>query len=143
MRTVRDIMDGAVVSLEPQMRVAQAAAILADHQISGAPVCAEDGRVVGVLSQSDLTGVFDDAGAKTVADVMTPEVLSVGADEPVERAIHTMAFEGVHRLVVVDGERRLAGIVTSMNVLRDLAGFRREDGRCQAVAPPEGCRRTS
>jgi predicted transcriptional regulator len=106
-------------------------------------VCAEDGRVVGVLSQSDLTGIFEGGDAKTVAEVMTPEVLSVGADEPVDRAIHTMAFEGVHRLVVLDEERRLAGIVTSMNVLRDLAGFHRKDGGCEAIAPPEGCRRTS
>ena len=49
-----------------------------------------------------------------------------------------MVFEGVHRLVVLDKDCRLVGIITSMDILRDLAGFgRRTTKREIAVAPPE------
>jgi predicted transcriptional regulator len=47
-----------------------------------------------------------------------------------------MAFEGVHRLLVVDEAEHLVGIVTSMDVLRELAGFPRPQDRVVAVAPP-------
>jgi hypothetical protein len=61
----------------------------------------------------------------------------VSADDPLERAITLMmAPEGVHRLVVLE-DRRLAGIITAMDVLRELAGFgRRNSLRVIAVAPP-------
>ncbi len=45
-------------------------------------------------------------------------------DHPVARAIEVMAFEGAHRLVVLDG-KRLVGIVRTMDVMRELAGFPR------------------
>jgi CBS domain-containing protein len=66
---------------------------------------------------------------------MTPGILAVGPDEPLERAIELMAFEGVHRLLVLEGNN-LAGIITSLDVLRSLAGFPRRDQRVVAVAPP-------
>jgi predicted transcriptional regulator len=64
-------------------------------------------------------------------------VISVGADEPLDRAIQLMAFEGVHRLVVLDSDRQLVGIISSMDILKDLAGYgRRMTRREIAVAPP-------
>ncbi len=51
-----------------------------------------------------------------------------------------MAFERVHRLVVLDADQRLAGVVGSMQVPRHLAGFPRRDERVVAVAPPESPR---
>ena len=136
MRTVADLMETAVRSLTPEMRLARAAAVLADDQIGGAPVCDEDGKVVGVLSQSDLTDVFASPRERTVAEVMTPEVLFVRESAPIGEAIRSMAFEGVHRLIVLDDEGRLRGVVSSMDILRELAGFERENRRSTAVAPP-------
>jgi predicted transcriptional regulator len=137
MRSVRDIMTTAVLSLTPDMRLARAAALLDEHQISGAPVCEEGGRVLGVLSRADLTESFGQNRHRTVGELMTPEALTVRSDDPIERAIQRMAFEGVHRLVVVDERGRLEGMVSSMDVLRELAGFPSRDTRVIAVAPPE------
>jgi predicted transcriptional regulator len=137
MRTTQDIMSTAVCTVTPDMRLARAAELLAENQVSGAPVCDRDGRVIGILSESDLTDAFAGRHERTVADVMTPEVLSVRSDQPIGQAIRTMAFEGVHRLVVLDEKGLLRGIVTSMDILRELAGFEREDRRGTSVAPPE------
>jgi predicted transcriptional regulator len=137
MRTIRDIMEPNVFWLPHDMPLKRAAAELAERQISGAPVCAPDGSIVGMLSTSDLTDFYGGVNElRLVRDVMTPEILAVGPDDPIDRAIRSMAFEGVHRLMVLDAERRLLGIVTSMDVLRELAGFPRQPMRVVAVAPP-------
>lgn len=56
MKSVRDIMTMDVVALDPEMTLREAAATLADHHVTGAPVVV-NGRVVGVLSASDILGV--------------------------------------------------------------------------------------
>lgn len=127
MRPVGDIMETNVHWLPDDMPVDRAAHELVTRRVTGAPVCARDGRVVGVLSTTDVLELYGSIGGlSAVHDAMTPEVLSVCKDEPVARAIELMAFEAVHQLLVVDPDGRLAGIVTSMGVLRELAGIERE-----------------
>ncbi|HZU83934.1 MAG TPA: CBS domain-containing protein [Polyangiaceae bacterium] len=136
MTLVRDLMAQDVLSLSPDMPLAEAARALSERQVSAAPVCSADGRVVGVLSTTDVAESFGAGADHTVADAMTMEVLWATADWPVEQAVHRMVFEGVHRLVVLDGSGHLAGIISAMDVLRHLAGFPRHELRVMAVAPP-------
>jgi len=137
MRLVRDIMEPDVLWIPSDMPLERVAHALASRQVSGAPVCAPDGRLIGMVSTTDLAELYGSALELRVArDVMTPEVLAVGPDDPIEAAIKLMAFEGVHRVVVVDVQCHLHGIVTSMDVLRELAGFPRPPPRILAVAPP-------
>jgi predicted transcriptional regulator len=136
MRTVRDIMEPNVFWLSADAPLKRAAEALAEKQIGGAPACAADGKIVGMFSKTDLTEYYGGANElRLVRDVMTPEIIAVRPEDSVARAIELMAFEGVHRLLVFDGER-LAGIVTSMDILRELAGFPRHGRRVVAVAPP-------
>lgn len=136
MTLVRDAMQTEVIWLWHDQALADAAAVFSEHDIGGAPVCNRDGMVVGLLSKTDVTAsaARSDSG-RSVESAMTREVISVGADEPLERAISIMAFEGVHRLLVLDAQSQLAGIITSMDVLRELAGFGRTATR-RPVAPP-------
>lgn len=137
MRTVREVMEPNVFWLPTDMPLLRAAEELAAKQFSGAPACSPDGRIVGMISLTDLTDNYGGANeSRLVRDVMSPAVLTVAQSAPLEDAIRRMAFEGVHRLVVLDGEERLVGIITSMDVLRDLAGFPRQPHRSFAVAPP-------
>ncbi len=136
MRKVRDIMEPNVFWLAADAPLERAAETLAERQISGAPVCDPDGKVVGMLTKTDLAEYYGSANEmRLVRDAMTPAIVSVRPDEPIERAVQLMAFEGVHRLLVLEGER-LEGIITSMDVLRELAGFPRREHRVIAVAPP-------
>ncbi len=138
MALVRDIMETNVLCLSPDMPLEEAARALAERQVGAAPVCTPEGRVIGVLSKTDITELFGPAGeARRVREAMTEEVLSVPPEAPIETAIRAMAFEGVHRLAVLDAGGRLAGIVSAMDVLRQLAGFPRRDERVVAVAPQE------
>jgi predicted transcriptional regulator len=136
-RPVRAVMETNVFWIAADTPLERAAQALAERQISGAPVTARDGRIIGMISKTDLTDFYGPAHELRLAcDVMTPELLAVKPDEPLQRAVQLMAFEGVHRLLVLDEQDRLLGIVTSMDVLRELAGYPRQTARVEAVAPP-------
>jgi CBS domain-containing protein len=51
---------------------------------------------------------------------MNPDVISLYAEDPAMAAVEEMAKRGIHRIVVLDGESKLAGIVTPMDVVRAL-----------------------
>jgi CBS domain-containing protein len=136
---VRDAMQPNVVWLLRDQSLRQAADVLSEQDIGGAPVCDREGNVLGMLSKTDLTEyAARDELDRSVERAMTRGATCVGADEPLERAISLMAFEGIHRLVVLDEQAHLAGIITAMDVLREIAGFgRKATMRVIAVAPPE------
>jgi CBS domain-containing protein len=140
-----------VVTVTDTMDLREAAKILVQERISGAPVVDELGRLVGVLSQSDLVEYelatereltveapfyrrpYDEAldpsrgfqiqelPADTVSDVMTPYLITVQEDTPIREVAARMADCGIHRVVVVDDEQQIHGIVTSLDVLRWVA----------------------
>lgn len=69
----------------------------------------------------------------TAGEIMTPLVFSVPETATVAEASALMAYEGVHRLVVVSQENRVAGIISSMDVLRWVA---RQSGYVLPLDPP-------
>jgi CBS domain-containing protein len=147
----KDIMNPHVVSVTDTMDLREVAKIFMEEGITGAPVVDEVGHLVGVISQSDLVEYelaieheltveapfyhrpYDDAldpsrgfqieelPADTVKDVMPPFLVTVEEDTPIREVAARMAKFGIHRLIVVDEDQQLRGIVTSMDVLRWVA----------------------
>lgn len=136
---VRDVMAPIVRSLSRDQSLAEAARLFAEHDISGAPVCDRQRQVLGMLSKTDIAEfVAKNQLDHSVEEAMEREVHSVREDEPLSAAVKLMGFEGVHRVVVVDGAGHLMGILTAMDVVREIAGYgRRASTRIEAVAPPE------
>jgi CBS domain-containing membrane protein len=124
MLKLSDIMNHDVFTLLASAPADQAAWELATRGFTGAPVRDETGRLVGVLSRSDLMdpernqGSLDD---KEVQDVMTRAIFALEPQAPVIRAIRLMVREGIHRVIVMDERRDVVGIVTSTDVLNALA----------------------
>lgn len=122
---VSDVMTHSVVTLLPEMTLAQAAATLSTIGVTGAPVCDGEGRLIGIFSQSDVVKVDGSiAAGATIADTMTRTVLTVRASDPLKAAIGSMAAHGVHRLPVLDEDGHIAGIITPMDLVRAIAGGR-------------------
>jgi CBS domain-containing protein len=145
MKTISDCMTREVLALAPETSLEGAARLFSTRHISGAPVIDPDGKPLGVLTQHDITdpdrGRRDGHGQSlfyklragsierhqcgkvatpgTVGDIMTSFVVAVPPDKPIEEAARLMVSDGVHRLLVVQGQR-LVGIVTSMDLLRAL-----------------------
>jgi CBS domain-containing protein len=113
--------------------------LLVKHRISGVPVCDADGRVVGVVSESDilwkelrtlseghglidrlLAGAYGDdkrATARTAGEAMSPPAITIAPDASVAWAARTMVECMMNRLPVVS-DGRLVGIVARPDLVR-------------------------
>jgi CBS domain-containing protein len=133
--TVGDAMTKRVITFEPGQHASDAALRLGVEGIAGGPVV--DGEVVvGIITLRDLlereghtssqtTGPFLRAERHlanlTVADVMTKDVITIRAEEPLVHALELMDSSGVNRLPVVNGQDRPVGILARDDVLHAIA----------------------
>jgi len=123
MLRIADIMTSEVFTLPATCRADQAAWELSLRGYSGAPVRDDGGRLVGVLSRSDLADPERNQGpldAKEVLDLMTPAMFTLSPHAPVAQAVKLMVREAIHRVIVMDEDRQMVGIVTSSDVLHAL-----------------------
>jgi predicted transcriptional regulator len=142
---VADAMSHNLISISCNSTLSEAADVLCEHQITGAPVVDEGGRCVGVISGSDFihskAGELDETnvrhvlnrgtlGAFCIEEVrqdlvrshMTPMVRTVGEHIPLVQAARCMCRDHVHRLIVVDEDERPTGILTSLDLVATLIG---------------------
>jgi len=124
MLRISDVMTRDVFTLAASTPAETAAWELTVRGFTGAPVRDARGRLVGVLSRSDLCDPERNLGgleAKEVQDLMTPALFTLDASESVARAARLMVREGIGRVVVMDrGE--MVGILTSSDILSQVAG---------------------
>ena len=114
------IMARKVVCARPEMDASEARRRMLERGVSGLPVVDAWGRAIGVISKTDLVAheVTADGGRVRVRDIMTPLVFALSPDASVARAAALMAYEGVHRIIIVDAGGHLLGVVTSLDVAR-------------------------
>ncbi|MEV6329947.1 CBS domain-containing protein [Streptomyces sp. NPDC051909] len=122
-----EVMTAEVVQARPDTSFRELARLLAAHRVSGLPVVDEDDKVMGVVSQTDLSrwqargGVdpADAAGAApTAGRLMTGPAVTVHPEQRVVDAARIMERRLIGRLPVVDEADRLVGIVTRRDLLR-------------------------
>ena len=100
---------------------------LIEEGIGGAPVGDAEGHLLGIVSKTDLLCAWRDLGTQrdrqplTAGDVMMPVVFALTEDSTVAEAAALMAYEGVHRLPIVDRETRVVGVVTTLDLRRWIA----------------------
>jgi CBS domain-containing protein len=125
----REIMTRPVITLEAEMSLLQAAAVLAEQQVAAAPVLNEDGELVGMLTEGDLIterlgpdpGPQDRRGgaAQTVGEVMTSTVIAMSASADAADLAEAMLDYDVHSVPIVEGSE-VIGIVSQRDLLRTL-----------------------
>jgi diguanylate cyclase (GGDEF)-like protein/PAS domain S-box-containing protein len=88
-------------------------------------VTAEDERPAGILTERDVARLVAgqaDLSELSVSEVMTTPVLTVAVGSTVQNAAYTMKEHGIRRVVVVDGNGRIAGLVTQSDIVKGLEG---------------------
>lgn len=143
----KDIMTTNLVTVSPQTDVTTAVRMLLEKRINGAPVVDDQGKLIGILCQSDLVAqqkkmpvptlftLLDSyiqvgsskqmekqarkIAALTVADAMTSDPVTVSPDTDLETVAALMVDNSFHTLPVVEGEQ-LVGIIGKEDVLRTL-----------------------
>lgn len=119
---VKDHMSKNVATLSPDMEIAHATQYLIAHNISGAPVLDEHGRLVGILTEQDcmkvvMHSVFHGEPAGLVSEYMSKDPKSVTPEQSI-LTLAEMLLEGrYHRYPVVDNGR-LVGIISRRDVMR-------------------------
>ncbi|MEX2393138.1 MAG: CBS domain-containing protein [Actinomycetota bacterium] len=110
------------VTARPEESLADAASRMRWNDV-GCVVVLEDGRLIGILTERDLTrSVADnvDAARTTVEDYMTPDPHIVGVGTDAKEAARQMISAGVRHLPLVDALGALAGILSMRDIMADL-----------------------
>jgi len=118
---VNEVMTRGVECIRPNDSIAHAAERMKELDVGALPVCGDGDRLVGMITDRDIT-VRATAGCcgpsdTCVRDVMTPNIIYVFEDQDVSEAAQLMEENQIRRLVVLNRDKRLVGIVS----LGDLA----------------------
>ena len=128
--TVAELMQRNVKTVGSETSVAEAIVSLADAHISGMPVVDGAGKVIGVLSTTDVLAAEAEAEDPTarqtlfentaVREIMTPRPFTVAADEDLREAARQMLYADVHRLFVAEGDK-VVGVISTTDIVRAVA----------------------
>ena len=148
MLQARDIMTKEVITVSPETRVSDLTQTLAGKNLGGVPVVDAEGRLVGIVTQSDLIARVEELElppalnildfhlylqipshlfrkvekmlGTTVADIMSPKPLTISPDTPVPRIAALMDQQKIHTLPVLEGGK-IVGIIGKIDLIRALA----------------------
>lgn len=127
---VAELMKTDLKTVAPETIVEDALVMLAESHISGLPVIDHRGRLVGVLSTSDVLQALADAPSPAdrerifedtfVRDIMTSRPMTVSSDADVMEAAREMLYLEVHRLFVEDAGE-LVGVISQTDIVGAVA----------------------
>ena len=124
-KKARDIMSGDCTCIGENDSVLDAAKRLAELDVGAMPICGEDDRLKGMITDRDIV-VKVLAQGKDPASTKAGEVgagdgetITIGADDSIEQTLRTMIEHKVRRLPVIDG-KRLVGIISQADVATNL-----------------------
>jgi CBS domain-containing protein len=140
---VKDLMDPEVPTVKPEATLAEAYRFLLDNNVIGACVVTEDGQFAGYVSEGDFIratipsatdiAIYESIITEKqlpeqmvrnlrftkVEDIMTPNLVTIGADEPILNALALLHVHGLKRLPVLDGNM-LVGTISRATILKNL-----------------------
>lgn len=122
-KTARDIMSPDCECVGENDSVLDAAKRLAELDIGAMPICGEDDRLKGMITDRDIVvkviAKEKDPSSTKVGELAEGKPVTIGADDSVEDALKAMSSHQVRRLPVIDGHK-LVGIVSQADVARNL-----------------------
>jgi CBS domain-containing protein len=123
MTTAREIMTPDVTCVGEKETLADAAKKMAELGVGALPICGEDNRLKGMVTDRDIVvkvlAQGRNPGDVTAGDLGEGKPVTIGADDDTNEILRTMASHKVRRLPVIDGHQ-LVGIVAVADVARAL-----------------------
>lgn len=122
-KTAREVMTGGAECIGENDSVLDAAKRLAELDVGAMPICGEDDRLKGMLTDRDIVvkvlAQGKDPSSTTAGELGEGKPVTIGADDSIEDAISTMKDHKVRRLPVIDGHE-LIGIVSQADLARSV-----------------------
>jgi CBS domain-containing protein len=123
MATARELMTQGVECVNSTESLVEAARKMRDLDVGALPICGEDQRLKGMLTDRDIVvkciAEGKDPNSVRAVDLAQGKPVTIGADDSAEETLRTMAKNQVRRLPVIDGHQ-LIGIVAQADVARAL-----------------------
>ena len=144
----RDIMNKNVITVQEDSSIEEAAGILTEYKISGAPVVNKQGKIVGMVTEGDLLhketnprtpaflnilgafiyvrGIeryredFKKLAATSTSEIMTTDVITASGDMEIEDVAALMVEHGIKRVPVVENGN-IIGIISRADIIKTLA----------------------
>lgn len=118
-KTVKDIMTSNVEVVPPECTVQEAAQLMKEMNIGALPICDGD-RLKGIVTDRDIctriVAEGKDPTYSTVTEAMSEGLVFCFEDDSVEHATRRMENKKVGRILVLNHEKRLCGILSLKNV---------------------------
>lgn len=154
MLKAKDVMTTKVITVNEDDDVSKIAKIFMDKKINAVPVAGPDGKLKGIVSETDL--VYQDANlhiptvftifdsifylasskhfkedikkitATKVKDIMNKNVISVNEDEPIDNIATIMTDKKIYSVPVVDKDTKIKGIVSRYDIIRSMFDTEKE-----------------
>jgi CBS domain-containing protein len=145
---LKDVISTDVVYINPQDTLREALNVMVENHVSALPVVDAHQRCVGVISVTDLLGMTKDLSdelnalsesggldheslvqklehaellTEQVQGWMSTDVISVEINSTIQHAAQQMLRNRVHRLVVLDDQKHVVGVVSTMDLLAAFA----------------------
>jgi len=114
-----DIMTRKVATIRPEASAQEAAQLLDEKRISGAPVVDADSKIIGIITEADIISKVNRDGL-CVADIMSHDVIAISEETPVSEIAALLTERKIKRVPVVrDG--KLVGIVSRADIVHAVA----------------------
>jgi len=117
--TVKDIMTVYVTTIQVDSNVREAALLMLKGRISSL-VATQKGKPVGMVTERDIVGkvVSEDVNPSkiSVEEIMSRPIITIPQEETIEQAALVMSIYGIKRLVVVDKDGKLSGMITTTDI---------------------------
>jgi len=147
---VMDAMTRDIIAVGKFEDINNAVKLLAEKNISGLPVVDKDNKVVGIISEADVVSMVGSRRAHTfkeilgsivgyplperkkghiVGDIMTSPAVTVYPDAEISEAVRLMDAHRIRRLIVVDNDQRLVGLLSRSDIVKAMGRKIAEAGK--------------
>ena len=120
-KTARDIMTQSAECIGENDSILDCAKMMSKNDIGAMPICGEDNRLKGMLTDRDIVvkalAQGKDPGSTRAGELGQGDskTVTIGADDSIDEALRTMIDHKVRRLPVIDG-REMVGIVSQADI---------------------------
>jgi CBS domain-containing protein len=139
---VNEIMTRDVECIRPDTPLQEAARKMRDLNVGPLPICGDDDRLAGILTDRDITvrAVAEGKDPRTtpVRDIMSRGIVYCFEDQDVTQAARLMEEKQIRRVLVLNRDKRLVGIVSLGDLAVDTHDHELAGEALEAVSEPVG-----
>ena len=118
---VHEVMSDSVITSNESASILNICTLLSDSNVHSAVIIDNDGRPTGIVTEGDIVKLIASIPSSIyipVKNVMTRTLITINSSDLVKDALVLMFLKNAKRLIVLDDEKKLVGIIAQTDILR-------------------------